>query len=186
MAATRKPVAVIREMIRKFLVALKRKPQNIPLVATIIAFAWYSFNLSVISFTTTRLQGNNMGLTGFAIMLFSTLAIVCCMNAFPYRKKVNKPMLVLLYVMLAIVLVCDNHYLSSVSSGLARDVNFDSATVEKAQYAWQVMYAHSIMVMVCAALAATLPLYRKLIRKINTSIQVEENAEMEAIDISGE
>ena len=38
MASKCKPVAVIREMIRKFLVALKRKPQNIPLVATNEAF----------------------------------------------------------------------------------------------------------------------------------------------------
>ena len=99
------------------------------------AFIWYSFNLSVISFTTTRLQGNNMGLTGFAVMLFSTLAIVCCMNAFPYRKKVNTPMLVLLYAMLAIVLVCDIHYIGCISDKLGSDIAFDSATVEKALYA---------------------------------------------------
>ena len=86
------------EFIRKFFVALKRKPQTIALVAVTVAFIWYSFNLTVISFTTTRLQGNNMGLTGFAVMLFSILAIVCCMNAFPYRKKANVPMLVLTFM----------------------------------------------------------------------------------------
>ena len=43
-----------------------------------------------------------------------------------------------------------------------------------------------IMVLVSTALVITLPIYRKWIRKIKTSIEVAENAEMEAIDISGE
>ena len=35
-------------------------------------------------------------------------------------------------------------------------------------------------------LVALLPVYSKLLRRINTNIQVEENAEMGKIDISGE
>ena len=58
------------EFVRKFIVALKRKPQNIPLFAVTICFIWYSVNLSTISLTTSRIQGN-LGLTGFAIMLLS-------------------------------------------------------------------------------------------------------------------
>lgn len=173
------------EFIRKFFVALKRKPQMIALTAVIVAFVWYSFNLTVISFTTTRLQGNNMGLTGFAIMLFSTLAIVCCMNAFPYRKKTNMPMLVLLFVMLGIVLFCDVHYLRSVMDKVASGtVNSDN--LPEVGQAQTVMKVHIILVIVSAFLAATLPVYRKLIRKINTSIEVEANENMETIDISGE
>ena len=45
---------------------------------------------------------------------------------------------------------------------------------------------HIVMEGITAILMATLPVYRKWIRKIKTSIEVEENAEMEAIDISGE
>ena len=37
-----------------------------------------------------------------------------------------------------------------------------------------------------SALVLTLPLYSKLIRKIKTSVEVEGNGEMAAIDISGE
>lgn len=174
------------EFIRKFFVALKRKPQQIPLVAVMICFIWYSFNLTTVSFTTTRLQGNNMGLTGFAVMLFSTLAIVCCMNAFPYRKKVKVPMLVLLFIMLAIIIVCDFHYVNCVTEKIAAEVIKNESDLVRIVQAKSIMTTHIIMVIVSAVLVATLPLYSKLIRKIRTSIEVAENAEMAAIDISGE
>jgi NAD/NADP transhydrogenase beta subunit len=173
------------EFIRKFIVALKRKPQNIALFAVIVSFVWYSFNLKVISFTTTRLQGNNMGLTGFAIMLFSTLAIVCCLNAFPYRKKVNKPMLVLLFLMIGIVLFCDIHYLNCIADKLASGIITEASLPEVVQ-ARDVMRVHIILLAVSTFLIVTLPVYRKALRKINTSVEVEENGEMGAIDISGE
>ena len=181
----RKITQGIRELIRRFFVAIKRKPQNIPLTAVLVAFVWYSFNLTVISFTTTRLQGNNMGLTAFAIMLFSTLMILCCMNAFPYRKKVHKPMLVLLFIMLAIVLECDFHYLKCIAMKIDAG-GIEGSAMPNVLKAREVMNTHVIMLAVSILLVATLPLYRKLIRKINTSVEVEETAEMEAIDISGE
>lgn len=174
------------EFIRKFFVALKRKPQNIPLVAITLCFIWYSFNLTTISFTTTRLQGNNMGLTAFAIMLFSTLAIVCCLNAFPYRKKVKIPMLVLLYVMLGIIIFCDVWYLWSVTGKIASGIIKSESDLVRILYGKTVMIVHVILVAVSTVLVVTLPFYSRLIRKIRTSIEVAENAEMEAIDISGE
>ncbi|MCR5297621.1 MAG: hypothetical protein K6E17_09450 [Clostridiales bacterium] len=173
------------EIIRKFFVALKRKPQTIALVSVAAAFIWYSFNLTVISFTTTRLQGNNMGLTAFAIMLLSTLAIVCCMNAFPYRKKVNKPMLALLFLMLGIILFCDFHYMNCIANKIAGGT-INTENLPEVLQANRIMVVHVILVCVSVALVALLPVYRKLIRKIRTSVEVEGNAEMEAIDISGE
>ncbi len=95
---------ILHEPRRRFFVALKRKPQNIPLVVLALAFVIYSFNLTHISNTTTLIQGPNMGLTAFVTMLGSTLMMVCCMNAFPYRKKVKIPMLILMFVMILIVL----------------------------------------------------------------------------------
>ena len=173
------------ELIRSFFVALKRKPQMIALAAVTVAFIWYSFNLTVISFTTTRLQGNNMGLTGFAVMLFSTLAIVCCMNAFPYRKKANKAMVALLFAMLAIVMFCDVHYLRCIADKVGSGM-VNSDNLPEVGRARTVMTVHAVLVAVSAFLSATLPVYRKWIRKINTSIEVAANENMETIDISGE
>ena len=177
-------IMIRRESRRRFFVALKRKPQNIPLVMVTCCFIWYSFNLSVISFATTRLQSDT-GLMGFVIMLLSLLAIVCCMNAFPYRKQTKKPMLILMFVMMAIILTCDIFYLKTISDKLATGI-IEAATVPRIRQAESILTAHVVMVGIAALLTATLPVYRKWIRKINTSIQVEENTEMEEIDISGE
>ena len=49
-----------------------------------------------------------------------------------------------------------------------------------------IMIAHTVMIGISTVLVATLPIYRKWIRKIKTSVDVADNAEMEAIDISGE
>ena len=150
----------ISEMWRKFLVSLKRRPQMIPLVALTLTFVYYSFNLTNISNTTARIQSPNMGLAGFATMLFSMLSFLCCLNAFPYRKKPVVPMVVLL-------------------------VTITNQTIY-IKHAYDCLGLHRIFLIVTAVLVATLPVYTKLLRKIKTSIEVEDNGEMGEIDIAGE
>ena len=107
-----------REFLRKRIVALKRKPQNIPLLVLGIAFLYYSLNLTSISNTTAKINTAGMGLSGFAAMLFSILSLVAFMNAFPHRKKVNVPMLVIMFVMVGIVIYADVHYAGSISAAI--------------------------------------------------------------------
>jgi len=76
-------IAALLERYRKFLVSLKRRPQNIPLVLVAVSFIYYSFNLASISLTTAKLQGKNMGLVSFVTMLLSILCFVCFTNSFP-------------------------------------------------------------------------------------------------------
>jgi hypothetical protein len=178
----------MNEFVRKRLVGLKRKPQNIPLFCLILSFVYYSFNLTTLSDTTAYVQGNNMGLTGFAIMLFSVLMIVCCMNAFPYRKPAHKPMLLLLCAMLVLVIFCEVYYVGLISSALTREVNpieiTDSLTyILKAR---SIAKTHVVLLVLSAVAVIALPVYSKWIRSINTSIEVEGNGEMGKIDIGGE
>jgi hypothetical protein len=91
----KKKPGALSELWRKFLVALKRRPQNIALVSLVITFLFYALNLMYISDTTAKIQGTGMGLCGFCVMLFSMLSFMCFINAFPYRKKPNVPMIVL-------------------------------------------------------------------------------------------
>ncbi len=77
----------IKEFIRKFFVSLKRSPQTIALVALAAAFLVYSLNLTSIANTTARINSPNMGQCEFAAMLFSILAFVCFLRAFPKRQK---------------------------------------------------------------------------------------------------
>ena len=177
-----------REFIRKRLVALKRRPQMIALVVLTIAFVYYSFNLSSIANTTALINGQHMGLSSFAVMLLSALSLVCFLNAFPHRKKAIVPMVILTFVMLAILIFCDYYYDGRIVAALTREVSPIVPTGKNAFVAVtrNVISVHRILLIIGAALFALLPVYSKLLRKINTSIEVAENKEMGTIDISGE
>lgn len=180
---TRKP-----EFLRKKLVSLKRKPQAIALVVLLVAFVYYSLNMTKISNTTARIQGQGMGLAGFVTMLFSTLSLVCFLRTFPHRKKTNIPMLVLTFLMLSVIIFADLYYSGMVDKAIHRAVD-PIASTGTSQYIADsigILRTHWILVASGAALTALLPLYAPLIRKINTSVEVEANEGMGEIDISGE
>ena len=178
----------IHEFFRKRLVSLKRKPQLIAMIVLFVAVIYYSFNLSPIANTTALINGPHMGLAGFATMLFSVLGLVCFMNAFPYRKKTNIPMLVLTFLMIALLIFCDVYYTGRITNALTRadspiDPTGKNAFVATAQ---TVVRVHMILLIVGGALTALLPVYKPLIKKINTNIDVAGNADMKAIELSGE
>lgn len=176
------------EFIRKMVVGLKRSPSIIGLLVLVIAFLQYSLNLTHISDTTAKIQGNGMGLCGFATMLFSMLSLVCYLNAFPRRKKPVIPMLVLTFLMLGIILFCDYTYSGLIITALTRAENpivLDRSTIYIAQ-AYNVLQDHMTILVVAVVMIVLMPVYSKLIRKINTSVTVEDYGKMGEIDISGE
>ena len=176
----------IKEVIRKYMVALKRSPQFIPMLTLIIAFFIYSLNLSEIANTTARINGPNMGQCEFAAMLFSILAFVVFLRAFPKRQKPKKLMLALLGGMLALIIAADLLYIKRIVAATTREENRIIVDINTyyIDYAKDAVTLHVIFIGVTAFLLITLPVYAKLIRKINTSIDVEENKNMVAIDIS--
>lgn len=175
-----------KEFIRKFLVSLKRNPQNIAMVSLAAAFLVYSLNLTSIANTTAKVNLSNMGQCEFACMLFSILAFVCFLRAFPKRQKANKVMIALVFFMMAILIFVDVVYYSriieAVSSGRIA-ITSDTAYIAVAQ---NIVVVHIILVAATAILLATLPVYSKLLKSINTSIDVDDNGELGEIDISGE
>ena len=178
----------LKELVRKFIVSLKRRPQMIPLAVFIIAFLVYTLNLSQVSDTTAKLQSAGMGLAGFAVMLFSMLSMVSFMNAFPYRKPVNKPMLILMFVMNAIIIFADIFYLGAISGVQGNEatrvaITKDTLYIVYAQYYLQM---HIVILAIAIVLTVLLPVYSKLLRKINTNIEVEDNADMGTIDLAGD
>ena len=173
----------LKEIVRKFIVSLKRRPQLIPLAVFIIAFIIYSFNLTAVSNTTSLLGGPNMGLAAFAIMLFSMLSLLCCNNAFPYRKPVHKPMLVLMFIMQAIILFADWYYLQRI---VIDGAGIDWIQNDFIYYAQYYLTVHMVVIAVGVVLTVLLPVYSKLLRKINTNIEVGGNTDMAALDLAGE
>lgn len=177
-----------REFIRKSLVSLKRKPHMIPLAVLALAFLVYSLNLTHVSDTTAKIQLSGMGLSGFCTMLFSLLSFVCFLNAYPHRKKTNIPMLVLMFLMLAILVVCDTYYAGCINRAITRadhPIVIDANTQYIPQ-AYRMLMIHRAIVLVGAGLTLLVPVLRKLLRKINTSLPVEESSQMEALVLSDE
>ena len=177
-----------KEFFRKRLVDLKRKPHTIPLIVMVIAFLYYSLNLTQISNTTALINGPGMGLTEFCTMLFSTLSLVCFLNSFPHRKKVNIPMLILMLLMVAGLVYCDVYYGGCITNATTRAENRIDPTGSNSfiSAAATMLTVHTVILCVGVALTALLPVYSKMLRKINTNIVVEGNSEMGKIDISGE
>ena len=178
----------VHEFFRKRLVSLKRKPHFIPLIVMGIAFVYYSLNLTHVSDTTSLINGPHMGLAEFASMLLSVLSLVCFLNAFPHRKKVQIPMLVLMILLTGVLLYCDAYYGRCIVTATTRAENRISMTGNNAFIAvtQHMLHVHTALLIAGLALLALLPVYSKLLRKINTNIEVEDNAGMGRIDISGE
>ena len=178
--------ASLKESIRKSLVSLKRNPSIIPLVMALACFILYSFNLTKMSDTTAKIQGSGMGLCQFCIMLFSLLSFICLMNSFPRRKPVNVPMVVLLFIMFGIMIYCDIHYIGAINAAITRaesPIKIEKAT-EYIVTANNMLIVFGALIGVTAALVATLPFYSKLLKKINTTVEVEDNGEMGAIELN--
>lgn len=178
-------LAAVKERIRKLFVSLKRKPHIIPGLVMAYAFLLYSLNMTDISDTTARIQGQGMGLCGFATMLLSILSFVCFLNAFPHRKKVNIPMLLLMFVMFAVIIFCDYHYIGRILNAVNRAQNPIQIT-DYISKAYSMLNTHMIVIIVSASLIVLLPVYSWLLRKINTSIDVEGNESMGELELSEE
>lgn len=180
-----KLIEKIKNSIRKFIVGLKRSPSNIPMVVLIISFVYYSFNMSNMSDTTALVYGPHMGLCQFAILLLSTLSIVCMLNAFPKRKKANVPMVILLFVMFAVKIVSAVHYRNCIFNATHRENSpIDIVANPFVAESDKMLAGYIVLVAITAALVALMPLYSKLLKKINTSVEIEGNGDMEAIELT--
>ena len=175
----------MKEFFRKIIVSLKRKPYTIALIALVITFVFYSLNLTAVSDTTAKIQGQGMGLSGFVTMLFSILSIVCFFNTYQPRKKANLPMLIIMMVMIAAVVFCDYYYRQIIYTAVTRTENPIVITESTAYIAksYAMLGTHMVLLVISAVLILLVPVYAKLIRKINTSVAVEDYGNMEAIDV---
>lgn len=174
-----------KEGLRKFIVSIKRNTSRIPLLAFLISFVYYSFNLSCISNTTAKIQGPGMGLFGFMTMLFSMLGLVAFINAFPHRKKVNRPMLVLMFFLVALVIFADVSYRNLIYRAVFDPVNPIAVTESTAYIATaaSMLSVHIVLLVISIVLTVLLPVYSRLLKKINTNIDVDGYGKMEAIEI---
>ena len=174
------------ELKRKAIVTLKRNPHFLPLSTLLIGFLIYSLNLTDISNTTAKLQGQGMGLCSFVTMLFSMLSFLCMLNAFPKRQKPNILMILIMFVLFGCMIYADYSYIGRIIYATTRPDNPIKITQSTSYIttAQTIMALHMIFIAVTAVFVVLEPLFAKLIRKINTSIEVEGNGEMASIELT--
>lgn len=177
-----------KEKVRKFLVALKKNPQAVPLLALCAAFLQFSLNLTNISNSTAKIQGKNMGLSAFVVMLFLILSFVCMLNAFPKRQKPKLTMIAVMLVLYTAVILMDLNYAKCINLALNREISPIVITkeTEYIKSALSTVKTNVILVAVTVICVLLEPVFAKLFRKINTSIDVEGSGDIQSIDISEE
>ena len=178
----------LKERWRKFLVTLKRNPHFIPLTMLFISFFILSLNLTKISNTTAIMNKSGMGLCAFISMLLSILSMVCMLSAFPKRSKPNWLMVAIMLLFFAIIIGADLIYCIKIYKGVTTDADAITVTVKnyfivEAQQAVIIHIVAMALTFICTVLE---PVIAKLLKKINTSIDVEDNGEIAAIDITEE
>lgn len=168
--------AKIKEWFRKKIVNLKRHPQNIALLFLAIASVYYMFVMYTIGLamevTAEEPQLPATGICSFISTLLSILVLVCFLNSFPKRKKPNIVFIIITFVMIFAIIGCDIGYYVPMHLYLIDHVN----KVEAAN-AQPYVLAHIILLGIAAVVFALLPVYGKLIQKINTSVKLESATE---------
>lgn len=182
--------AGFKERVRKQVVALKRSPQRIPMLVIVICTILWLFWLFTFSRAANALPGlNTLGLLIFVNTMLSILIIPLFLNAFPKRKKANVIFIVLTFIFMAGMIAIDFVYHSQV---------YDFIYVQQAQSeSWlnerpfiaeslTLSIVHLVFVAVSVVSLALMPVYTPLIRKINTSKNIEGNDIHETIDVEDE
>ncbi len=178
--------ASLKEFVRKFLVTLKKHPNYIPLVTLLISFLLYSLNLTSVSDTTATIQGKGMGLCEFATMLFSILSMIAMLNAFPKRKKPNYPIVGLIIVLCIIIIVADYIYVNKVYNAfITLGDKINPKYYESYVTTYNMLYVHIALMVATAVTVILEPLFAKLLKKINTNVELEETNVMD-IDLAEE
>lgn len=181
--------APLRENGRRFVLRLKISPHLIPLAVDLVAFIIFSFNLTDLASGAGFANVKNLGFYVFISMLLSILSLVIFINTFPKRKKINKIMLILLVLFLCIIILCNVLY----RVGLDKPFNEglidwdDTSMVPPAARAAIIVARKTISVDVALlaitlVLLATYPLYRKLLKKIDTSVELSSGASLTSFD----
>lgn len=187
-AVLKKIGAGIKEWGRKQIVTLKRNPQRIPLLFVIIVSIIWLFWLFTFSKTAgTYTTIDYAGLAVFINTLLSILIIFLFLNAFPKRKKPNVVFIVLVFLFMLAMIGMDVLYYIEVNNYIL-DGKLNAAGLAKSPYVKQSMsyaIAHIVLQGLSMIVLALLPVYSKLIRKINTAKKVEGN-EIGEVDLAEE
>lgn len=186
----------VKEWFRKKIVGLKRSPQNVALLFLAVTTVYFMLALYRISMAIDKVAGQKgiettIGICIFVTTLLSLLVLVSFLNAFPKRKKPNIFFIVLVFLMIGAMVACDIVYYVQMNDIMSLP-DYQSTKKEVVEIISLIttgqtyIIVHVVLLGISAAVFALLPLYSKLINKINTKVELEsatENMKEGAIDI---
>ena len=108
------------------------------------------------------------------------------LNAFPKRQKPNVFMILLMIVMYGAVIFADHTYLGAIEKALTDPVHPIVITPELSYIveAQSMLGVHMVLVGLTIAFVVLEPLFAKLLKKINTSVEVEDNGTIDNIELT--
>ncbi len=180
----------VKEWLRKKVVALKRAPHLIALVVMLAATVFFMFVLFPLSnaINTCNKSVTASGICQFIVTLLSLLMLVSYLNAFPKRKKPNIFFIVLVFAMIGAMIACDavimketSEYLADQYARLAEATEETKKNIMDSIMAIEpvrpFMITHISLLAASAGVFALLPVYKRLINKINTKVELESATE---------
>jgi phosphoglycerol transferase MdoB-like AlkP superfamily enzyme len=170
----------IKEWFRKKLVTLKRRPFFIPLLMIIISCLVLNLSLTSYSNTVAQINLPGMGLTLFVLTLCSYLSVISFATAFPNRKKPKIASVVLVCLMILISIGCQLLLQYFIYYGT---VLVENMYILKAK---NNSLTHIICNGVSLLLVVTMPLYSKLLKKINTRVKTDDEIFIEGLELAEE
>lgn len=174
----------MKEWIRKRIVAIKRQPSIIPTVLLALSCVVFNFNLTDFSETTSLIYSPGMGIALFVITLFSFLSIITYLSAYPKRQKPKYGSIIITILMVLISIGCQIFFYNLIIQA----TEFREKPIEMTDYiitTKNVIIVHIIMLAISFIALVTLPVYKKLLNKINTSITISEN-QIENVEVEEE
>ncbi len=168
--------AKIKEFFRKKLVALKRKPEILPLLAIIIACMVYTFKLSNYSNASIYATDFWVAILVFTTTLFSMLAIFTYISVHT-RKGTNYVMFALCMIILVFLLVSDVLSYGSISRRIAEIKAAGAEDRPALTQALTDLRNHVISLGIAILLCVLKPVYGKMLNKINTAVKDDEFAD---------
>jgi len=163
----------MKPTIRKLMISLKRRPQNIPLTLLILCCFLYTFNLSAHSNASMYVSSRIIALYVFIITLSSILVIFSFINAYSGKKR-KWFMQAIVYVLIVAQLVIDFAYYQIMSYEVFLRNNPVPITADIAK-SMNVTMFHIIALGLTLLVIISLPFYHKLLLKIDTFVVDDED-----------
>lgn len=159
--------------VRKWIVSLKRRPQNIPLALLVVCCFMYTFNLTAHSNAVMYVSARVIALYVFIITLSSMLTIFSFVNAYAGKKR-KWLMQAVVYLLIAVQIVLEfAYYQVMYYEVFLRDdpvpLTADIATSMNGTV------LHLIALSVALLAIVFMPVYHKLLGKIDTTLEDEED-----------